>query len=55
VALQRAGAQPEEAVFVDDVAANIEGAQRVGMRGIHFRSTNQAIAELAALTGVTAA
>ena len=52
VALERAGARPEEAVFVDDVAANIEGARRVGMRGIHFRNAEQAITELAALTGV---
>ena len=52
VALARAAAWPEEAVFVDDVPANIEGARRVGMRGIHFRTTEQAIAMLAALTGV---
>jgi putative hydrolase of the HAD superfamily len=53
VALRRAGVEPGEAVFVDDVAANIEGARQVGMRGVHFRSTEQAIADLAALTGVT--
>jgi epoxide hydrolase-like predicted phosphatase len=52
VALERADARPEEAVFVDDVAGNIEGARRVGMLGIHFRSAEQALAELAALTGV---
>jgi epoxide hydrolase-like predicted phosphatase len=52
VALERAGAQPEEAVFVDDVAANIEGARQLGMVGIHFRNSEQAIAELAALTGL---
>jgi putative hydrolase of the HAD superfamily len=52
VALERAGARAEESVFVDDVAANIESAQQVGMHGIHFCSTEQAIEELAALTGV---
>jgi putative hydrolase of the HAD superfamily len=52
VALQRAGAQAEEAVFVDDVSANIQGARRVGMRGVHFQSGEQAIADLAALTGI---
>ena len=52
IALARAGAAPAEAVFVDDFAANVEGARRVGMQGIHFRSTQQTVAELAALTGV---
>lgn len=52
VALERAGALPAEAVFVDDVAANIEGARLVGMLGVHFRSAEQTLAELAALTGV---
>jgi len=54
VALVRAGVLPEEAVFVDDVLLNVEGARRVGMTGIQFRSTEQTLAELAALTGVVA-
>lgn len=53
-ALARAGAGPNQAVFVDDFVANVEGARRVGMLGIHFRNTEQTIAELAALTGVDA-
>ncbi len=53
IALARAGVLPEEAVFVDDFAANVEGARRVGLRAIHFRSTAQALAELARLTGVS--
>ncbi len=52
IALARAGVDPGEAVFVDDFVANVEGARRVGMLGIHFRDTKQAVAELAALTGV---
>ena len=52
VALARAGVQPYEAVFVDDVAENIEGAREVGMLGVHFRASAAAISELAALTGV---
>lgn len=52
VALARAGVQPREAVFVDDVAENVEGARAVGMLGVHFRDPVVAISELAALTGV---
>lgn len=36
-ALIRLGRQPAEAIFVDDFAHNIAGAERVGMVGIHFR------------------
>ncbi len=52
VALARAGARPHEAIFVDDVAENVEGARAVGMSGVHFRDSVTAISELAALTGV---
>lgn len=52
IALGRAGVEPEEAVFVDDVQANVEAARSVGMRGVDFRTPEQVIAELAALTGV---
>jgi epoxide hydrolase-like predicted phosphatase len=37
---------PEEAVLVDDVQANIDGAKAVGMRAITFADNEQAIAEL---------
>ncbi len=53
IALERAGVQPGEAVFVDDFVANVEGARRVGMLAVHFRTPEQAVAELAELTGVT--
>ncbi len=52
VALARAGVQPHEAVFVDDVAENVEGARAVGMSGVHFRDPAATLSELAALTGV---
>ncbi len=52
VALARAGVQPHEAVFVDDVAENVAGARAVGMSGVHFCGSAAAISELAALTGV---
>ncbi len=35
-ACRRAGVQPEEAVFIDDIARNVDGAIRVGMRAVVF-------------------
>lgn len=49
LALQRSGAAPEQAVFVDDNAANIAAAQILGIHTVHFRSPQQARAELLAL------
>ncbi len=46
LAARRLGVVPEEAIFVDDVARNVEGAQAVGMTGIHFRDTAQVMAEI---------
>lgn len=43
------GFQPAEAVFIDDVLANVEGARKAGMAGIHHRSAEQTTAELQAL------
>jgi epoxide hydrolase-like predicted phosphatase len=36
IAAERLGVRPEEAVFVDDVAENVEGARAVGMHGVQF-------------------
>ncbi len=52
IALARAGALPEEAIFVDDFAENVAGARAVGMTGIHFTDLNSARQELLPLTGV---
>ena len=30
------GVRPDEAVFVDDMAANVAGARAAGLRGVHF-------------------
>ena len=38
--------RPEEAIFVDDMPENIEGANSIGMHGIRFISTDQAIEEV---------
>lgn len=38
--------KPEESVFLDDLAANIEGAKNVGMHGIVFDGLEDALVEL---------
>lgn len=46
IALGRLGVRPAEAVFVDDMAANVEAARALGMHGVQFRTREQAIAEV---------
>jgi epoxide hydrolase-like predicted phosphatase len=46
LALEKLQVSPEEAVFIDDFARNIEGAQAVGMHAIQFRTSQQIRAEL---------
>ncbi|MEW9556366.1 HAD family hydrolase [Nonomuraea sp. NPDC050783] len=48
---ERLGVAPEEAVFLDDVAAYVTGARRVGMRAVLYRDNAQAVAALDALLG----
>jgi len=40
---------PQETVFLDDLKANVEGAESIGMKGIHFNNAAQARKELQAL------
>ncbi len=47
--LARLGATPEEAIFVDDVAVNVDAARGMGMAGIHFLNPAQARGEVEAL------
>lgn len=49
LALSKLGAAPQEAVFIDDFAHNVEGARAVQMHAIHFKNPTQARAELEAL------
>jgi glucose-1-phosphatase len=49
LALQRLQVAPQEAVFVDDFPENIAGGKAVGLKTIHFRNPQQAIAELSEL------
>jgi epoxide hydrolase-like predicted phosphatase len=52
IALEKAGVQPAEALFVDDFIENVEGARAAGMLAVHFRDPDVARQEIAALTGV---
>ena len=45
-ALRAAKVKAEEALYVDDVAAYVEAAQRLGMAGIQFQSPEQLASEL---------
>ena len=40
------GIVPPDCLFVDDVEVNVEAARRLGMSAVHFRSSEQAIAEV---------
>ena len=45
----RYGVDPKDAIFIDDVPKNVEGANAVGIHGIHFRSPPQLEQELRSL------
>ena len=47
--LERYGLKAEECVFLDDTAANVEGAKAEGFAGIVFKTKEQAKEELALL------
>jgi putative hydrolase of the HAD superfamily len=47
--LERLGLPAQACVFVDDLEVNIDAARELGMETVHFRDTEQAIAELDAL------
>jgi len=46
-----AGVAPEQAVFIDDIGANLRPARMLGMHTIKFRSVEQALADLAEALG----
>jgi len=50
-ALDQLGVAPEEAVFVDDFAENVEAGRALGMHGVHFRTAAGALAEVNQLLG----
>jgi putative hydrolase of the HAD superfamily len=49
LALERLGATAAECAFVDDIEVNVVAARELGLHGIHFHDTSQAIAEIDAL------
>ena len=44
--LDKYGLNPEETLFLDDLAENIEGAKALGIHGIVFKNTQPVIQEL---------
>lgn len=46
IALEQAGVSPNEAVFVDDFYVNIEGCEKVGIKGIHFKDAQSTLQQL---------
>lgn len=49
IALEQFGVGPSEAVFVDDFIDNIEGCEKVGIKGIHFKDPETALQQVKAL------
>lgn len=49
IALERLQVRAKEAVFVDDFYENIEGCEKVGIKGIHFKDPESALQQLKAL------
>lgn len=49
LALDQAQVKAGEAVFVDDVLANIEACEEVGMKGIHFKDPQASMEQLRTL------
>ncbi len=47
-AIARAGCRPEECFYTDDITAYVEGARRLGMRAVEFRSRERLEADMRA-------
>jgi epoxide hydrolase-like predicted phosphatase len=48
ITLRELGVAPQAALLVDDIDVNCDAARGLGMRAVHFRSNEQAIAEIEA-------
>lgn len=46
IALEQVGVSPNETIFVDDFYVNIEGCEKVGIKGIHFRDAESTLRQL---------
>ncbi len=49
IALEKMGVEPGEALFLDDLSANVAAARRLGMKAVQFLETSQALSEVRAL------
>ncbi|HSS33515.1 MAG TPA: HAD family phosphatase [Solirubrobacterales bacterium] len=49
--LERLGLPAEACLFIDDLEPNIEGALTLGLKAVHFRDNEQAIAEIRTAVG----
>jgi putative hydrolase of the HAD superfamily len=49
--LERIAMPPEACLFVDDVLVNCEGAEKAGIRAVHFQDNDQAIADIRTALG----
>lgn len=52
--LDRLGVAPHQAIFVDDMAANVAAAAGLGMHAIHFQNQSQAVAAIRSALDVPA-
>jgi putative hydrolase of the HAD superfamily len=48
ITLERLGTAPQATLFIDDIEINCQAARELGIRAIHFRSTDQAIEAIGA-------
>jgi HAD superfamily hydrolase (TIGR01509 family) len=46
--LQRLGVEANQALLVDDIELNCDGAKELGMQAVWFRDSDQAISEIEA-------
>ncbi len=51
-AAELVGVPPERCVFVDDITANVKGAEAVGMTAIHHKTAEETLPRLEGLFGV---
>lgn len=54
ITCERLGINPATALFIDDLGINLKPARELGMRTIKVLNEEQALSELAELTGITA-
>jgi putative hydrolase of the HAD superfamily len=52
IALEQAGARPDEVVYLDDLGVNLKPARALGMRTIKVVDGDTAVDDLAAATGL---